>query len=449
MRHVWLSSLGVWAQAQEPFVDDDAGIVEATPCRSLEKREGSAVVGSCSNGEGSSTEKRKRKRHGHCHSPHDGHHYHHTRDGHFHHEGRDGGHLHSQAYDGHHQRYHNEPPNHDEDARDDRHRHSCCNDKKHHCYGPPHRYDACDDGHHHSCRHRKAYGEFPQHDQDDSHHTCPICLSPITQSNLTVLRWCMHRFCITCIEKWSCMQRFCPLCKQIFHGWYYNIQSPSAFEKKDLTVEASSQASSQIAARGRRERHPIPRQPTSLSVRRSKPLPWRRAFGFPRRTTSTYPERVAESKADEEALQWRASIYKKNLRAVPVHMNSRVKVKQAPANDPERKARIERRLEPWIRRELQAIMGDPDPSLLVHLALSLWLHAVSEREKITEYGTSGQRHVHRIPATEFDDGEAVRQLEPILQEKASAFWHELRCFAESPYSLRAYDSVIKYVKCRG
>lgn len=156
-------------------------------------------------------------------------------------------------------------------------------------------------------------------------------------------------------------------------------------------------------------------------------------------------EKVLESKADEEALQWRASVYKKNLRAVPPRVNSRVKVKQAPANDPERKARIERRLEPWIHRELRAIMEDSSPSLLVHLVLSLWLHALSETEKI---GEKREQQGDRVFHTGLWDSEAIKQLEPFLQEKASVFWHELRCFAESPFSLRTYDSVTKYEKCR-
>lgn len=132
-------------------------------------------------------------------------------------------------------------------------------------------------------------------------------------------------------------------------------------------------------------------------------------------------------------------------------MHTRHTMIKAPANDPERKARIEKRLEPWIRRELQAITGDSDTSILVHLVLSLWFNAITHRENNgVIYGSSEQWH-NRTPATDhavFGDAEAVGQLYPFLEEKASAFWHELKCFAESPYSLRAYDSVTKYEKVR-
>lgn len=309
-------------------------------------------------------------------------------------------------------------------------------------------------GHGHGHHHHHHHHDHPHHhDHDghlrDHHHMCPICLSHIEQSNLSVLRWCMHRFCVNCIQRWSLMQRFCPLCKQIFHGWYYNIRSSSLFDKKDLTVNATPQTSDQLTGR---RRYPIPRlnrQPTSTSVRRSQPLPWRRPFQSSKRTAPTHFERTAET--DEEALQWRASIYRRGLRAVPPHVNTKVNVKQAPANDPGRKARIEKRLEPWVRRELQAITGDSDTSILVHLVLSLWLNAITHRENNgVIHGSSEQWH-NRTPATDhavFGDAEAVRQLNPFLEEKASTFWHELKCFAESPYSLRAYDSVTKYEKVR-
>ncbi|KAF8399265.1 hypothetical protein HHK36_015130 [Tetracentron sinense] len=35
--------------------------------------------------------------------------------------------------------------------------------------------------------------------------------------------------------------------------------------------------------------------------------------------------------------------------------------------------RIQQRIEPWIRRELQAVLGDSDPSVTIHLATSLWI----------------------------------------------------------------------------
>jgi hypothetical protein len=81
-----------------------------------------------------------------------------------------------------------------------------------------------------------------------SNHSCPICLCAIDESKLSVLRWCMHGFCVECIEKWSNHGRFCPLCKQTFHGWYYNIRSSHEFDVKELSELAGPSSSSSPSA---------------------------------------------------------------------------------------------------------------------------------------------------------------------------------------------------------
>lgn len=398
MKHVWSPCLGVWAQVQE----------QPSVAASTFQTSDSAMAASCSHGDCSSTETPCKRSSRQCH-----------------------GVPRSSSAGGNH--------GHDSSFRkvsgSYRHRHHRVNVRA------PHK-KASDELLHQHDWHEGSYNQDEHHVHDqcaEPHHTCPICLSPISLSSLTVLRWCMHRFCFMCIKKWSSLQRFCPICKQIFNGWYYNIKSPSVFGTKDLADEMFVP---------RKQRYTVSRRSTSLSVRRSQPLPWRRDFRLSRRVTSARFEKVSESKADDAALRWRASVYKKNLRAVPSHLTSRVKIKQAPVNDPEGKARIERRLEPWIRRELQAIMEDTDPLLLVHFVLSLWLHALSERDKIADSRNTQHQH-DRVRRTGIWDSEAIRQLEPFLQEKACMFWHELSCFAESPFSLQTHDCVTKYEKLRG
>lgn len=283
--------------------------------------------------------------------------------------------------------------------------------------------------------------ELPPSAMDDQ--PCPICLSPIHPAHLAVLCWCMHRFCTHCIQKWSLVKPFCPLCKQTFHGWYFNIRSPSEFDRQAVTSTATPLSSTNHRSGPSGVRRRTERQPTSMSrhnFKRSLPLQWRRSFRFSRKTAPRDLEINAEGRATEEALRWRASIYRKSLRAVPVHVDRRMHVKQAPVSSPERKARIERRLEPWIRRELQALTDDSDPSLLVHFVLSLWIVVLTQREGNEENRSNSNDR--------FEDAQAVKHLEPFLEERASAFWHELRCFAESPYSLRTYDSVVAYRKVK-
>uniref|UniRef100_A0A7N2LXK1 RING-type E3 ubiquitin transferase n=1 Tax=Quercus lobata TaxID=97700 RepID=A0A7N2LXK1_QUELO len=73
----------------------------------------------------------------------------------------------------------------------------------------------------------------------------------------------------------------------------------------------------------------------------------------------------------ERKLQWRASIYSRRLRAVSSpSQNCR---EQNVSGNIGAKERIVQGIGPWIWRELQAILGDPDPSVIVHVAFSLFI----------------------------------------------------------------------------
>ena len=74
---------------------------------------------------------------------------------------------------------------------------------------------------------------------------------------------------------------------------------------------------------------------------------------------------------------------------------------------------IKERIEPWIRRDLQAILGDPDPYVIVHVASSLYIAAIEKK-------------VH-FSSVQVDMGEEfLAELRPFLLEKTNMFWHELR-----------------------
>lgn len=94
--------------------------------------------------------------------------------------------------------------------------------------------------------------------------------------------------------------------------------------------------------------------------------------------------------------------------------------------------RLECRLESWILRELEAILGEQDLTILVHLVFSLLFTSLGEK-------TQKQNMDSMCSENKF-----ICQLEPFLRDKASHFWHELRCFAESPFTMGAYDSVVEY-----
>ncbi|KAK6930121.1 hypothetical protein RJ641_004215, partial [Dillenia turbinata] len=127
---------------------------------------------------------------------------------------------------------------------------------------------------------------------------------------------------------------------------------------------------------------------------RNRPLPWRRSFGRP----GSEPSNVAE---------WRASIYKRGLEAIPINPKENV----TPGNNAV-KQRILQRIEPWILRELEAVLNDPDPDVIVHVATSLYISHV-ERKARTPSGRIG------------DNDNFISPLRPFLYEHTTLFWHEL------------------------
>eukprot|EP01018_Ginkgo_biloba_P017743 Gb_19948 [translate_table: standard] len=272
---------------------------------------------------------------------------------------------------------------------------------------------------------------------------CPICLVNFKECELAVLRLCMHKFCDKCIEKWSNLQRKCPLCKREFDGWFYDIQGSKKYKEKlllPLAAVGKPSIDSNCQQHGRIERREPNTQSSLNSARsqilgnqpRSRPLPRRRHFGQSRFVSVAEKRRSEETSAAQKAIRWRASIYRRGRRAIPPCLQGRSNIRQNFTGDSNEKARIERRLEPWIRREMEAILGDQDPSLLVHLVLSLWFSYLREQEQKQNWKLMDNKD------------QFVQQLEPFLGDNAFAFWHELRCFAESPFTMSAYDSVVDY-----
>jgi len=89
--------------------------------------------------------------------------------------------------------------------------------------------------------------------------------------------------------------------------------------------------------------------------------------------------------------------------------------------------RAERRLEPWVRRELQAVLPYSDHDFLVRLVLGLWFG--TEREAVLRPerpGRSSTRHVTGSTEIEGAVEKAINELKRFLGDKAEVFWHELR-----------------------
>ncbi|PWA58036.1 RING/U-box superfamily protein [Artemisia annua] len=248
--------------------------------------------------------------------------------------------------------------------------------------------------------------------------TCSICLNH-NISNPCLIPICLHAYCTACILKWSDFKRVCPLCKAKFSSLFVEIDVES-LSYRTLHLSKDVKGSSSNVGGGLRFRRMglmahrrairIAGQELHAVNRRTRPLPRQRSF------------------EQTDILQWRASIYEQNLRAVPCPSRRPLELGSIGRNN--HKERLLQRIEPWIHREVHAILGDPNPAVLVHLVTSLFFSSLEE-------GTSRP------------SGEKINYLErlhPFLSERTITFWHELRCFAESTLNMETYDTVVEYVK---
>ncbi|KAL4564891.1 hypothetical protein LXL04_028967 [Taraxacum kok-saghyz] len=251
--------------------------------------------------------------------------------------------------------------------------------------------------------------------------SCPICLSLIEEA--AVITVCLHAYCADCIRKWSNLKRKCPLCNAQYGSLFVVIDLNSrTFHTKHLSAPRETKFNNNIGHSNGRQRNfiaqrraiGISREELNAVNRRTRTLPRQRSFG----QTKVLPPGVI----NERILQWRASIYEEKLHAVPCP--TRRPIEQGLMGIKGNKERVVERIQPWIHRELHAVLGDPDPAILVHLVTSLFISALE------------------FPS----ENKHVETLRPFFMEKTSMFWHELRCFAESSFNMETYDIVVEYVE---
>ncbi|CAO2821953.1 unnamed protein product [Amaranthus hypochondriacus] len=253
--------------------------------------------------------------------------------------------------------------------------------------------------------------------------SCAICLNQISGHRPAVINHCLHAYCLACLLRWSNYKRTCPLCNSHFDSYF----SPSSISSSSFHLHHLPPLSSPPSPDHSRPRHTRAvdifrarwrrREHNDAVNSRSRPVPRLRSF----RGGESVPSEVIT----ERILQWRASIYKRGFLAVPFSSRNL----QSP-NLSLSKERILQRIEPWIRRELQAILQDPDPTIIVHVATSLYL---------------SRFHMTGDLSTAMDNIDGfLDPLRRFLGEWTDMFWHELRCFAESTFSMVTYDEVVKY-----
>ncbi|KAI3979026.1 hypothetical protein MKX01_016201 [Papaver californicum] len=262
--------------------------------------------------------------------------------------------------------------------------------------------------------------------------SCPICLQNfdnLHHHQVAVLTFCMHAYCIHCIHKWSHLKRNCPLCNAEFDSWFFNFRVFTAkFEVFRLPNKKIVDSGDYTRQRTHflNTRMVLRRRPREYN--RSRPYPLRRVFIESRLDSLSERRRNQVESVTGSVLQWRASIYDKGIQAIPLVSRS---CQQNVLGNNDVKEIKRRRIEPWIIRELQAVLGDSDPSVIVHLATSLYISSLEEKQM--------------NPSSNLVDGDNfVEPLKPFLREHAKMFWHELRCYDESSLTIEVYDSVVDY-----
>ncbi|KAI7746332.1 hypothetical protein M8C21_030583 [Ambrosia artemisiifolia] len=257
---------------------------------------------------------------------------------------------------------------------------------------------------------RQSVHSYPNHKRFLLNHlipaienqSCTICLNLIKEA--AVITVCLHAYCTDCILKWSNQKRKCPLCNAQFSSLFVGIdRSSMSFRTQRLLPvrEAGTKVNDDNVrgVYGRRRDFMARRRAIGISrelnvvVRRTRPLPKQRSFG----QSSMLPPGVSQ----ERILRWRESIYKQNMLAVPCP--TRKSLEQGFMGRNSNKEMLLKRIEPWIHRELHAVLGDPNPVILVHLVTSLFISSLEE--------TRENNHLESLQA--------------FLHEQTTAFWHEL------------------------
>jgi E3 ubiquitin-protein ligase Topors len=198
---------------------------------------------------------------------------------------------------------------------------------------------------------------------------CAICLGPF--ESMSMADACFHRFCFVCLLQWCNITPSCPLCKARVRYILYDLTADYQYRRFDL------QELSRCGTLGSRS---VEKFPT-------------------------------------EAHRRRRTVYTRGLRA-SIPTSTRKTVPLTPRTFSE--SLWDKKIGPWVKRELQALLKDEDPSLILLLVKNL-LQKLEPNSK------------------EFKD-----RIREFLENDTDTFVHELLTFASSPYDMYTYDRLVSY-----
>lgn len=216
---------------------------------------------------------------------------------------------------------------------------------------------------------------------------CPICLQKV--DNVTLLDPCYHSFCFLCILQWYQFNPSCPLCKREADSFIYEIRSDTEF--KILPTKA--------------------RERKKMVDRWGCP-----AFESNFEYNSLFPFTPAHER--------RKRVYQRQIIPISVNIpNSRLST----GVNPQKKLICtendwDRKLHPWIKRELQTLMEEEDVGSLLLMFHQIFINNKGD-----------------IQSENF-----IKEIEEFLQDYTPIFMRELQCFVSSNLGLQAYDKIVRY-----
>ncbi|EGC29479.1 hypothetical protein DICPUDRAFT_158926 [Dictyostelium purpureum] len=250
--------------------------------------------------------------------------------------------------------------------------------------------------------------------------TCPICLGPF--DDLTFLDICFHQFCFLCILQWSEVNQKCPLCKNIFHSFIYKVKSNTDYQRyiienkskpdKTTTTITTTTTNSTNSNNYNQQQANIRRFNNSHNNNNEN---YNSNFNNNNRLVFLPTLSITEQHS------FRKSVYVKNIKAIP--MVPPFKLYLDPISISASFKTWQKKLKPWIKRELQSILQTSDTDILEDLVLEI----------LKKYNI-----VH--------DEKVYETLSKYLFDKTLHFIHELLCFATSPYNMQTYDLKVIYDK---
>jgi hypothetical protein len=295
---------------------------------------------------------------------------------------------------------------------------------------------------------------------------CAICLEALPSAALAeraVLAPCMHAYHRACAARWLAIKPACPLCAAGVSALLVDIRAdgthreespPPAAPPPDAgfelraesggdrpALERGSARGAAGAARGRRRGGgpPAAAGASAYAARVQRHLDARAAIAVD-------PSTVEAAAEAEAALARRRRVYDGGLWAAPGAGGGPTAWALGGGGGAGRA----RRVQEWAERDLRALTGSGDVTLLRAFVVSLLAArpAPARGRAVAAAGVDNSNGRGCGDARRDPLQDPVGALRPFLGVHAAHFWHELLCFADAPFTVATYDRLAAY-ECRG